>query len=52
MVKRDVALLNKNIDVIKDEHCFTVSWWCIKNKGMVKQADGFWELEDHEDDDF
>lgn len=51
-VKRDIALVNKNVDSLKDENGVPASWWCEKNLGMVQLEDGSWELRDHEKDDF
>lgn len=51
-VKRDIALVNKHLDSLKDEYCVVASWWCDKDKGMVQLEDGSWELMDHEKDDF
>ncbi|KAH7519086.1 hypothetical protein ACOSP7_002253 [Xanthoceras sorbifolium] len=50
IVKRDIGLLNKTLDILKDEYLVPVGWWCMKNKGMVQRKDGCWELKDHEKD--
>ncbi|CAK9139858.1 unnamed protein product [Ilex paraguariensis] len=50
-VNRSIALVNKRIDAVKNEYGVPASWWCEKNKGMVQQDDGTWELMDREEDD-
>lgn len=50
-VNRDVALVNKATDSLKDECLVPGSWRIQKNKGMVQQPDGSWKLMDHEDDE-
>ncbi|KAJ0081456.1 hypothetical protein Patl1_10548 [Pistacia atlantica] len=50
-VNRDIALVNKSIDSLKDDYLVPVSWRIQKNKGMVQQSDGSWKLMDHEDDE-
>ncbi|XP_076906486.1 phospholipase A1-II 1-like [Bidens hawaiensis] len=49
---RDIVLVNKHLDCLKEEYGVPGSWWCEKNNSMVQQEDGSWMLMDHEDDDF
>ncbi|XP_027172858.1 phospholipase A1-II 1-like [Coffea eugenioides] len=49
-IKRDISLVNKILDAVKDEYLVPTGWWCLKNKGMVQQDDGSWKLEDHDRD--
>lgn len=51
VVDRDIALVNKSLDGLKDEFLIPASWRCEKDKGMVQLADGSWKLMDHESDD-
>ncbi|XP_071716643.1 phospholipase A1-II 1-like [Rutidosis leptorrhynchoides] len=51
-INRDISLVNKHLDCLKDEYGVPVSWWCEKNNSMVQQENGSWRLMDHEDDDF
>ncbi|XP_074267351.1 phospholipase A1-IIgamma-like [Silene latifolia] len=55
MVERDIALLNKYRENLKDEYFVPVGWWVQKFMGMVQQSDGSWLLMDREldeDDEF
>ncbi|XP_062109958.1 phospholipase A1-II 4-like [Humulus lupulus] len=45
-IDRDLGLMNKGGDLVKDEYGKIVSWWTEKNKSMVQNDDGSWELED------
>ncbi|KAJ4846876.1 hypothetical protein Tsubulata_011882 [Turnera subulata] len=49
-VDRDISLVNKSIDGLKDEYLVPVSWRIQANKGMVQQENGSWVLMDHEED--
>ena len=50
---RDIALINKGLDALKDEYRDhgLVMWWIEKNKSMVQLENGYWVYNDHEDDD-
>ncbi|XP_009787871.1 phospholipase A1-IIgamma-like [Nicotiana sylvestris] len=50
-VNRDLALVNRIWDMLKDEYCIPAAWWTEKHKGMVQQEDGTWLLLDREDYD-
>ncbi|CAI9767565.1 unnamed protein product [Fraxinus pennsylvanica] len=50
-VNRDISLVNKESDALKDQYSVPTFWWCQKNKGMVQQDNGHWELHDHENND-
>ncbi|GMJ04236.1 DAD1-like seeding establishment-related lipase [Hibiscus trionum] len=53
-VAREIALVNKSMDGLKDEYLVLVAWRVRKNKGMVEQEDGSWKLMEREgeDDDY
>lgn len=50
-VDRDLSLVNKYIDGVKDEYNIVAEWWTEKNKSMIQTGDGFWVLDDHEKDE-
>uniref|UniRef100_A0A452Z635 Phospholipase A1 n=1 Tax=Aegilops tauschii subsp. strangulata TaxID=200361 RepID=A0A452Z635_AEGTS len=45
-VERDVALVNKGVDALTNEHPVPAEWWVPKHKFMVKGKDGRWTLQD------
>lgn len=49
-VDRSIALVNKMVDALKDEYPVPAAWWCMRNRGMKRLADGSWELRDYEKD--
>ncbi|XP_019170224.1 PREDICTED: phospholipase A1-IIgamma-like [Ipomoea nil] len=49
VVDRDISLVNKLLDYLKEEYCIPGNWWIEKNKGMVQQDDGSWKLLDNEE---
>ncbi|MCD7453476.1 hypothetical protein HAX54_021100 [Datura stramonium] len=51
-VNRDISLVNKQWNILKDEYCIPGLWWGEKHKGMVQQQDGSWLLLDFEEYDF
>ncbi|TMW87259.1 hypothetical protein EJD97_020203 [Solanum chilense] len=51
-VNRDISLVNKQWNVLKDEHCIPPLWWSEKHKGMVQQEDGTWLLQDRDEYEF
>ncbi|XP_059436716.1 phospholipase A1-IIgamma-like [Corylus avellana] len=50
-VNREVALVNKTSDALKNELLVLDHWWTTKNKSMTQNDDGSWVLMDHESDD-
>ncbi|KAJ4787933.1 Phospholipase A1-II 1 [Rhynchospora pubera] len=50
-VDRDIALVNKRCDSLKDKFPVPVSWWISQNRDMVQGADGHWILDDYYEDD-
>ncbi|XP_016435135.1 phospholipase A1-IIgamma-like [Nicotiana tabacum] len=51
-VNRNISLVNKMGNILKDEHCIPGLWWVEKHKGMVQQQDGTWLFLDREEYEF
>ncbi|TVT97113.1 hypothetical protein EJB05_16214, partial [Eragrostis curvula] len=47
-VDRDLALVNKGIDLLKDEYPVPANWWVTQYKSLVKNDEGKYELRDFE----
>nr|GMC72663.1 phospholipase A1-II 4-like [Ipomoea batatas] len=47
----DLAKVNKYQDALKDDNRIPISWFNIKDKGMVQQDNGNYILDDHEPDE-
>jgi hypothetical protein len=45
-VERDLALVNKSTDALREDLHVPANWWVAQNKHMVKGADGHWKLKD------
>ncbi|KAL6279649.1 hypothetical protein ACE6H2_016530 [Prunus campanulata] len=50
-VNRDLALVNKTLDGLKDELNVLPKWMTERNYSMAQREDGSWVLDDHEEDD-
>ncbi|KAL5551400.1 hypothetical protein UlMin_001576 [Ulmus minor] len=50
VLKRDISLINKHSDALKDKYLVDPYWWTEKDKGMVQLVDGNWKLRDREAD--
>ncbi|KAG6746707.1 hypothetical protein POTOM_049070 [Populus tomentosa] len=47
VVDRDIALLNKSLDLLLDKYNIPPKWWSVKNNGMIQIDNGFWKLNDY-----
>lgn len=43
-VDRDIALVNKRSNLLKEQYMIPEKWWMQENKGMVQLSDGSWKL--------
>jgi pimeloyl-ACP methyl ester carboxylesterase len=49
--RRDLALVNKTSDMLRDEERIPAWWYLPANKGLVRDALGRWVVAEREDDD-
>lgn len=49
VVNRDVALINKSSECLRDDYLIPGSWWQMRYKGLVQRDDGFWYMPDREE---
>ncbi|CAI0453733.1 unnamed protein product [Linum tenue] len=47
VVERDIALVNKGEDHLKEEYNVPPKWWNVKNKAMYQLDDGSWDMRDY-----
>jgi hypothetical protein len=50
-VNRDIELVNKSNDGLKDEYQIPEKWRVVENKAMVQENDGTWKLNDDHNED-
>ncbi|XP_045832999.1 phospholipase A1-IIgamma-like [Trifolium pratense] len=50
-VNRDIELINKSNDGLKDEYQIPEHWRVVENKAMVQDSDGTWKLNDDHNED-
>lgn len=48
-INRNVALINKSSEALRDDFLIPGSWWQMQYKGLVQREDGFWYMPDREE---
>ncbi|KAK4711069.1 hypothetical protein R3W88_005582 [Solanum pinnatisectum] len=51
-LNRNISLVNKEWNILKNEYCVPAFWWAEKHRGMVRQENGSWLLMDRDEYDF
>ncbi|KAJ4771045.1 alpha/beta-Hydrolases superfamily protein [Rhynchospora pubera] len=51
VLNRDICLVNKFYDCLKEEYNIPIAWWVRHNKDMIKGDNGRWRLDDCDADD-